>query len=170
MTVGIVIVGVGYALVGAAVAVQLGRRGHSSAVLGASLVAWPLFVALIEDPPPAPRGPLADRIDGAIDRLREALADPAAAPVRADLQLEPLQATLRQMDARLAFVDGLIAQSEATEGAARLTEARAEAVAEIEEVITELHELRLMVGLLSLEGDPASIRARWRAIVKTPRG
>lgn len=168
MMVGLALVGTLYALVGFGVACRLLHEGHDLPVVAASLVAWPMFVALLgETPEPQlPRGPLAVRIDQSIDRLANALADPAAHAVRDDLQLEPLRATLRQMDARLAFVDGLIAQSEATEGAARLAEARAETVAGIDTVLAELHELRLMVGLLSLEGDPAVVRDRWQQLTE----
>ncbi|MEN0061536.1 MAG: hypothetical protein AAGA48_05260 [Myxococcota bacterium] len=166
MSAAVALLGVLYTLAGVFFAVRLHGRGHGLPVSGASLLAWPLFVPLLTEGPRPSRGPLADRIEQTFDQLRGALQDPAATVVRADLDLTAVQEALHAMDRRLAFVDGLISDSEATETQARLTAARMETVSAIEGLLKEIHDLRLLVGLLALEGEPEVIRVRWQGLVE----
>lgn len=153
--------------VGAAVAWWLASRGQPQALAWTALVAWPFLVPLLgADPPPASRpaavrGPLADRIDAALDQLVTALAGPEGEAVPAEA-LEGLRRVLREADARLGWVDRLLREDDAAPADVRrrLQGERARALGRLEEVVAEVAALRLQVGLRILSGDTPSIARR----------
>jgi len=149
-----------YLLVGLGMAVSLRGRGHPVPTQASAVVAWPLFLGMVESR--ALVGPFAGRIEAAIDELTRALAEPEAAQVTSLSDLSALKASLLQIDARIGVVDRMLADPSVHNDplGLSLAEARAHAAAEVEGVLRGLHQLRLQVGLLALVGDTLPVRDR----------
>ncbi len=164
-----------YVLAGAGTALLLARRDHPPATALAALAAWPFLLPLLSTPPHPPgRGPFAQRIDGVFRALEGTLGDPAAGEVPWSGDLEGLRGTLHRGDARLALVEGLLADHGTEEGAvgesvARLRAARDRATAEIEAVLAEVVQLRLQVGLVALAGQTVPVQERLRELLLRAR-
>ncbi|NVB41347.1 hypothetical protein G6O69_26150 [Pseudenhygromyxa sp. WMMC2535] len=181
---------------GASMAWHLARRGHSLGTASAALACWPLFVGLIgrratgraftlDEPTsalPGQPGPLAPRIDACVLALRhELLRDEVlrnTAPITLE-QLDKLGLALHRADRRVAHVDRLIAEAEASargsvspqgqaEGLlgalASLRQARDHARGELEAALSGLLQLRVQLGLFTLAGGDEPVRERLEEI------
>ncbi len=145
--------GAAWLVVGLGVAVALARRGEPTPTAAAALLFWPLLA------PTLLAAPTSDRVRDAFDRLRDALRD-AGEPVPPDL--DALRATLIAAEARLARIARLVAEEPdaAPAEVAALREAHARAAAELDAVLAEVGRVRVQLGLASLAGDTAAVRAR----------
>jgi len=160
--------GVVYLAGGVVVAGLLERAGRPrGAVLGA-VVAWPLLLPLLQEAQvvgPAP-GPLRGRIDQVLQALTDTLGDPAATEVAWTADLHGLRLALYTADARLALVDRLLegeAQG-AEDSVDALRAARADSQHAVETVLSEVHQLRLQVGLAALAGGGQALAERLREL------
>jgi hypothetical protein len=160
-----------YLLVGAGVSLALARRGRDAATAAGAVVAWPLLLPLLgSGRREAGSGPMARRIDEAFDALLDTLADPAAADVPFEEDVDELREALSRVDQRLALVDRLLQQEggSTSEPVARSVEtlrrARARAAGEIEAVLAEVAQLRIQVGLMALAGETVSITDKLREL------
>lgn len=157
----VLLLGLVYLLVGAGIGGNLLRRGLPRGAAASALVAWPLLLGSA-DGRAAGRGPYAARIHRGLADLQGALTEPAVSGL---VEAEELQSVLRALlaaDARVAVVDGLLADPairEATDGP-RLAAARERAGAEIEAVLKGLVQLRVQLGLVALAGETAPVRSR----------
>lgn len=147
-----------YLLLGAGLGVVLVVRGHGAGTAAAALVAWPLLLGLLLPSPERPGasvGPCAERIDRTFDGLLATLDDPASEAVPWGEQAEALRAALHRADARVAFVDRVLEDTDGVDAdtVATLVEARRHAVTEIDAVLSAVSRLRLQVGLLALAGE-----------------
>jgi hypothetical protein len=158
-----------YVVIGAAVAVWLERRGHPrGAVLGA-LAVWPLLLPLLQSAPvpEVRRGPLASAIDAALAGLERTLQEPLAGEVRWAADTDELRAALLAADARLALVDRLLADTpsgQADDAVSALRAARADGERAIHEVLAEVQQIRLQVGLHALAGGREPLQQRLREL------
>lgn len=167
-------VGVAYVIVGAVVAVGLGRRGVPSPTAISALGCWPLLLPLLSGAavPARSSGPFAARIERGLAELRETMADPAAEDVALPADLEGLALDLHRADERLAMVDRLLGtvgdgreapgDPAVAEGLIALRRARAGAAAEVVAVLDGIVQLRLQIGLRSLAGNSVPVRERLR--------
>lgn len=154
----VILLGV-YLLIGGGMVATLLRRGQPAATALSALVAWPLLVS--GDPSATPSGPYWSRIAATFEALQRALPGEASALLTpADLAV--LRSSLERADQRIAVVDRLLADPvlAAEPSSGRLLEARSRAAAELEAVLGGVIQLRVSVGLLTLAGDTAGVRAR----------
>ncbi len=170
-TSGAAIVATVYLLAGAVVGLALARRGRDAATAAGAVVAWPLLLPLLgTDRRAAGEGPMARRIDEAFDALLDTLADPAAADVPFEEDVDDLREALSRVDQRLALVDRLLVQEgeSTSEPVARSVEtlrrARARAASEIEAVLAEVAQLRIQVGLMALAGETVPVVDKLREL------
>jgi hypothetical protein len=153
---------VGYAVAGAVVAGLLERRGMPRGTVLGALAAWPLMLPLLQDAPVSVvrAGPLALEIEACVAALMRTLADPAAVDVPVDADLLGLRSALLAADARLGLVDRVLADAPHGPAEAEVRAARASGERSIREVLEELHQLRMQVGLAALAGGSAGLRHR----------
>lgn len=156
----------GYALAGFAVAAALSRRGAPSGTALSALAVWPLLLPLFGAPAAVGSrpGPMSARIDQVFAALAQVLRQTGTTEL-SEGDLERLREALHRADERLALVDGLLAQpaEDGSRSWGRLHQARRHAASEIEAVLSELAELRLQIGLLTLSGG-GSVRAQLEAL------
>jgi len=171
----------GYLGAGAAIAWQLGRKGHGLGTVTSALACWPLLLGLVGRPPPrgdlrgelGSGGPNHARIDACMRTLAEGLAetiDAGGAELIDAAQLAKLGTALHRADARIARVDRLLLDTEDQRalvrdgslelGIAQLRGAREHAERELEAVLTGLIQLRVQLGLFTLAGESEPVRER----------
>lgn len=183
----------GYLGAGAGLAWHLGRKGHGFGTAASALACWPLLLGLIGRPPPSGERPIAatepgpnrERIDRCIQTLADGLAetlDAGGSELIDATQLAKLRAALHRADARIAWVDRVLRETQtqcelATRGAdaraaetvvdgslgvaiATLHRAREHAHHEIEAVLACLLQLRVQLGLFTLAGQSEPVRER----------
>lgn len=129
------------------------------AVLGA-LVAWPLLLPLLDHTPGRRRGPMADGIDGALRALAQTLSDPVARDVGAVADLSGLREALHAADARLALVDRVLADAPDGPATGEVRAARARGEQAIRDVLDEVQQLRLQVGMAAVDGGAEALAER----------
>jgi hypothetical protein len=160
-----------YAGAGVTTAALLRRRGRPVATAASALAAWPLLLSLLgDDAAPRSTGPLARRIDGALDALEATLRHPAAGDVGTGEDTVALRASLHRADERLGLVDRLLGEPQGVDdpdvvaGLAALGAARDAAAREIEAVLAGVVQLRIQIGLVTLAGNAPPVRARLREL------
>lgn len=155
--------------IGASVGVLLHQRGQPVATALSAVVAWPAMVGALGGS--VGSGPYDAQIRAAFAALRGALADPVAAGLAEVAALDPIEASLRVADRRIAAVDRLLADPAVAqdEGAVRLRAARSRAGAEVEAVLKQLVTVRVQLGLVALAGDTESVRGHLLALAARAR-
>ena len=160
-----------YLVAGIVVAALLARQGQAPGTALAAVVVWPFLLPTLAARPatsPPRQGPCAGRIDRVFDALLQTLEDPASDEVPWASQALALRDALHLADARIAFVDRVLADADPQdEGgtAGSLRAARAHAAEEIESVLVAVSQLRLQVGLLALAGDALPVAAQLDALM-----
>lgn len=157
---------------GAALALTLHQRGHPAGVTLTALLAWPVMLPLLQARDAPASAGLTHPIDRVFSALRAALS--VDGPIDAALadQLDALLAALHQADARVSAVDALLAEPNGDladhpgvkQAQAALREGRSRARGEIEQVLAEVVQLRLHLGLHALAGAPGEVRERLSAL------
>ena len=149
-----------YLAAGVWTALRLEHGQHPrGAVLGA-LVAWPLLLPLLDVAPVHSTGPMAERIDGALRALTQTLADPVAREVGAVADLSGLREALHAADARLALVDRVLADAPEGPATGEVRAARARGEQAIRDVLDEVQQLRLQVGMAAVDGGAEALAER----------
>lgn len=144
--------------VGAVVGALLAEQGHPTGSIAVAAFAWPLMAPLLTSDRARKRGPMAARIDHAIDRLKDSLADQR---FHSPVDLDSARASLHRIDARLARVDRMLAEGDLPAAdVATLQRARSDAEAGIIAVIEEMGRLRVRAGLAALAADAGPMEGR----------
>jgi len=173
----------GYFGAGAAASMRLARRGHALGLVASAWIAWPLLISVLfgaaELRSRTPIvGPFGARISQGLASLRASLAEAQSeSPLElaSQGQLASLELALRQADDRVASVDRLIAELEATQpdstqpdastrefersrqaSLLTLRSAREHAADELEQVLAMLLSVRVQIGLHALT-SPATV-------------
>lgn len=156
----------GWLAVGGLTASWLSREGHPAAASAAAVLAWPFFLPLVaraveHHPPPTGTSPNADRIHKALDAVLATLTQHGE--VEQHAEVSALRTALLAADQRLAWVDQILAEhhrlcsEDDGEAVRTLRAARQRASTELDDVLREILQLRLQLGLHALRGDTAPI-------------
>lgn len=144
----------GWLLVGVVIAVLLLRQGHATELVLMAVIAWPLTAPLLSASNAA--GPNAARIDRAVRALREVVPG----------DLDGLRAGLHRVDARLARIDQLLADTAdlPADEVERLRTARQRTEAGLSSVLADLARVRVRAGLAGDAAPLVDVGARVRAL------
>jgi len=103
---------------------------------------------------------MAEGIDGALRALAQTLSDPVAREVGAVADLSGLREALHAADARLALVDRVLADAPEGPATGEVRAARARGEQAIRDVLDEVQQLRLQVGMAAVDGGAEALAER----------
>lgn len=163
-----------YLVIGVGLALRVGRAGHPPLTAVSAVIGWPMLLSILVPGrgTHSSSGPMAGRIEQALDDLMSVLHDPAAGGAAFDTDLAGLRAALHRADERLGLADRLLQPceigstrapglpEEVVVGLDCLVAARAQAEAEIDSVLSAVVQLRIQVGIRALAGNSAPVRER----------